>query len=109
VAKPNDIFDAFFGGLQENFDAARNFETLNNRLNLPLHQQGGAREDLAFLRQTAKDLGLDFKAVSEGFAQFSAAAKLAGLQRDQTKQVFTDVSQAASVMGLSAERPLEYF
>jgi len=99
----NDIFDGVFGGLQENFDAARNFETLNNRLQLTSTSAGGAREDLAFLRQTAKDLGLDFKAVSEGFAQFSAAAKLAGYSADQTKQVFTDVSQAASVMGLSAE------
>jgi len=99
----SDIVDGVFGGIEENFNAARQFESLNNRLELTSTSAGGAKEDLDFLRQTADDLGLDFKALSEGFAQFSAAATLAGFDADKTSQTFTDVAQAASVMGLSAE------
>ncbi len=95
-------FDQLFGSLEQNFNAAKAAESLNNRLQLVSTSAGGASEDLAFLNKVTDDLGIDFDAAAAGFTSFSTATNLAGLSAEQTKDTFTGVAQAASVMGLSA-------
>ncbi|MBW4648907.1 MAG: tape measure protein [Kastovskya adunca ATA6-11-RM4] len=98
----SDIFDQFFGDLEQNFNAAKAAENLANRLDVTSSSARGVSEDLEFLRKVSNDLGTDFNASAEGFAQLSAAAQLTNLKGEKTKQIFQDVAQASAVMRLSA-------
>lgn len=98
----SEIFDGFFGSIEDVFNAAKNFENLSNRLQVTSSSARGASEDLEFLSTLSDDLGINFSAASEGFAQFSAAAAQTNLRGEKTKEVFEDVAQATAVMRLSA-------
>ncbi|HEY9697006.1 MAG TPA: tape measure protein [Trichocoleus sp.] len=98
----SEIVDGFFGDLEQNFNAAKSAQTLNNQLQVVSKSAGGAREDLAYLSKTTNDLGLNFDATAAGFVQFSTAASMANLTASETKDIFAGVSQSASVMGLNA-------
>jgi tape measure domain-containing protein len=95
------VMDGFFGDLVQNFDAAKNFQTLNNQLQLVSTSSRGASEDLSYIGNLTNKLGINFDAAAKGFVQFQTAAKLANLTNQETKETFEGVAQAASVMGLS--------
>jgi tape measure domain-containing protein len=98
----NEIFESFFGTLEETFNAAKDLENLTNRLQVTSSSAKGAAGDLQFLSQTSDELGINFNAASEGFAKFSAATQQTSLRGAQTAEIFEQVAQATAVMRLSA-------
>lgn len=97
----SEIFDGFFGSIEDVFNAAKEAENLANRLQVTSTSARGAGEDLEFLSGLSEDLGINFNATAEGFAQFSAAAQQTSLSGEQVKVIFEDVAQSAAVMRLS--------
>lgn len=98
----NGAIEQFTGSLEDNFNAAKGAENLRNKLELVSKSAGGAGEDLGFVRDLTNDLGVNFDAAAQGYAQFSTAANLANLSVQQTKDTFEGITQATSVFGLSA-------
>jgi PAS domain S-box-containing protein/tape measure domain-containing protein len=96
-----EIVDGFFGDLEQNFNAAKSFQTLNNQLQLVSTSSRGAAGDLSYIGNLTNKLGINFDAAAKGYVQFQTAAKLANLTNEETKETFEGVAQAASVMGLS--------
>ena len=64
----------------------------------------GSRLEMAYVREEAQRLGLNFMALAESYKGFSAAAKFAGMDMTTTKDIFTSVSEASTVLGLSGEK-----
>ncbi|MDR1660428.1 MAG: tape measure protein [Desulfovibrio sp.] len=65
---------------------------------------GGARGEMAYVREEAQRLGLDFMALADSYKGFSAAAKFADMDAVSTKEIFTSISEASTVLGLSGEK-----
>ncbi len=63
----------------------------------------GARE-LNFVRGEAARLGIDFGAAANAYSGLAAAAKGTRLTLEDTRQIFLGVAEAARVMGLDAEQ-----
>ena len=63
-----------------------------------------ANANLAFLRNTSEDLGLNLAASSRGFKTLAGATRGTILQGEATRKIFKDVSTAVTVLGLSAEQ-----
>jgi len=83
--------------------AARNFESLENAITFASGSAEAGAKNMAFLRETADQLGTDLLSSTEGFKQFSAAALGTKLQGEPTNRIFKQVSMATTAMGLSAE------
>lgn len=78
-----------------------------DRLNLMMGAViGGTRPlagDMAFLKSTVENLGLEFFSTGEALAKFSAATYGTTLQGEQTRKVFAGMAEALSKMGKSPE------
>lgn len=77
-------------------------DKLRNSLNFAVGR-GAAAGDLAFIKQSAQDMGLSFVTVTEQYVQLAAASRQTSLEGQKTKDIFTAVSQASTVLGLSAD------
>ena len=80
------------------------FQALTNRMNAAAGDKSIGADSLAYIREQADRLGLEFRTTADSFAGFEAAALRSGLTLEQTKQIFTDVSTAATSMQLSTDR-----
>ena len=87
----------------QSIQAARNFESLENAISFASGSAEAGAKNMAFLRETADQLGTDLLSSTEGFKQFSAAALGTKLQGEKTNRIFKQVSMATTAMGLSAE------
>lgn len=92
-----------FSIASDSIRAARNFESLENAINFASGSAEAGAKNMAFLRETADQLGTDLLSSTEGFKQFSAAALGTKLQGEKTNRIFKQVSMATTAMGLSAE------
>ena len=109
----NNILGAFSVGYIANqlIDLGKNaintsmdFQALTNRMNAAAGNKSIGADSLAYIREQADRLGLEFRTTANSFAGFEAAALRSGLTLEQTKQIFTDVSTAATSMQLSTDR-----
>jgi len=65
---------------------------------------GAANKQFAFLRDTSKELGLNFYTLREGYKGFLAAANSSTLPMKEIQKIFTSVSNAGAILGLSNEK-----
>ena len=109
----NNILGAFSVGYIVNqlidlgknaINASMDFQALENRMNAAAGNKSIGADSLAYIREQADRLGLEFRTTADSFAGFEAAALRSGLTLEQTKQIFTDVSTAATSMQLSTEK-----
>ena len=77
-------------------------DKLRNSLNFAVGKSA-AVGDLAFIKQSAQDMGLSFVTVTEQYVRLAAASRQTSLEGQKTKDIFTAVSQASTVLGLSAD------
>lgn len=85
-------------------NASMDFQALENRMNAAAGNKAIGADSLAYIREQADRLGLEFRTTADSFAGFEAAALRSGLTLEQTKQIFTDVSTAATSMQLSTDK-----
>ena len=85
-------------------NTSMDFQALENRMNAAAGNKSIGADSLAYIREQADRLGLEFRTTADSFAGFEAAALRSGLTLEQTKQIFTDVSTAATSMQLSTEK-----
>lgn len=85
-------------------NTSMDFQALTNRMNAAAGNKSIGADSLAYIREQADRLGLEFRTTADSFAGFEAAALRSGLTLEQTKQIFTDVSTAATSMQLSTEK-----
>lgn len=85
-------------------NTSMDFQALENRMNAAAGNKSIGADSLAYIREQADRLGLEFRTTANSFAGFEAAALRSGLTLEQTKQIFTDVSTAATSMQLSTDR-----
>ena len=85
-------------------NTSMDFQALVNRMNAAAGNKSIGADSLAYIREQADRLGLEFRTTADSFAGFEAAALRSGLTLGQTKQIFTDVSTAATSMQLSTEK-----
>lgn len=85
-------------------NTSMDFQALTNRMNAAAGNKSIGADSLAYIREQADRLGLEFRTTADSFAGFEAAALRSGLTLEQTKQIFSDVSTAATSMQLSTDR-----
>lgn len=65
----------------------------------------GSAEEAAkafeFVRETSLNLGVDLASSTRSFAQMGVAAKMAGLDLQQTQEIFIGLSEASAAFGMS--------
>ena len=74
------------------------------RIGLNFASARGSADEIAYLRKTTYDLGLQFKSTAQSYMQFQAAAKGTSLEGEKARSVFESIAKASAVMGLSAEQ-----
>jgi tape measure domain-containing protein len=97
-------YNAAIAGGRAVIDAALANERLNNTLKVGLGSQQAATQEIAFLREEADKLGLQFATTSQQYANLTAASKGTALQGQATRDIFLAVAKASTVMGLSADQ-----
>ena len=79
-----------------------------NRLELSLRSITGssaeAAKQLRFVRNTASQLGLDFRGVAGSYSQLLASAKSVNISTEVTQKLFKNVSSATRALGLSTDQ-----
>ena len=85
-------------------------ESLKLGLTAILGSSQAAAAELAFLKKTSNELGLELQSTGQQYLSLTAATKGTTLEGEQTRQVFSAVSRAMSVLGKSSvetERALQ--
>jgi len=79
-----------------------------NRMELSLRSITGssaeAAKQLRFVRNTASQLGLDFRGVAGSYSQLLASAKSVNISTEVTQKLFKNVSSATRALGLSTDQ-----
>ncbi|PCJ17486.1 MAG: hypothetical protein COB02_13785 [Candidatus Cloacimonadota bacterium] len=61
------------------------------------------KEEMSFVKNTAKSLGLDLSVLSTEYAKLSAASNGTTLAGDKTRKIFLAISKASVTLGMSAD------
>ncbi|CAM0105802.1 tail length tape measure protein [Vibrio phage 166E36-1] len=77
------------------------FESVNSTMLAVSEDSKQAGENLAFVREEARRLGLSLTESSKGFAKLAAAR--GDISLEDTKQVFSAVSEMSTLLGLTAD------
>lgn len=64
---------------------------------------GVASRDMAYLRETAHALGLEFNTTAQMYARLAASSRGTSMEGQATREVFQSIAEASAVMGLSVE------
>jgi tape measure domain-containing protein len=86
------------------FDVGAEVEALNRAFVSIEGSAAGAKSSLAFLREEADRLGLEFYESADAFKSISAAAKQTALEGQPVRDIFVGIGEAASALGLSTEQ-----
>ncbi|MCP5246076.1 MAG: tape measure protein [Burkholderiales bacterium] len=97
-------FRAAIDGGRAVVQAALAQERLNNTLKVGLGDQQAATREIAFLREEADKLGLEFAGTAQQYAKLTVASKGTELQGQKTRDIFLSVAKASTVLGLSADQ-----
>jgi tape measure domain-containing protein len=85
------------------FEAGRNIDATRKAFEQITGSAKGTREEFAFLRDVADDLGQNFYALIDPYQKIAAAAKGTNLEGQQTREIFQGIVQASATLGLSAD------
>lgn len=77
-------------------------DKLRNTLTFAVGRDSAARE-MAMLRDTSRELGIEFVSNAQQYARLAAAARGTAMEGRQTREVFEAIAQASVVMGMGAE------
>ncbi|WP_372826538.1 tape measure protein [Polaromonas sp.] len=77
-------------------------EKLRNTLSFAVGKENAAR-DMVFLRDTSRELGLEFVTTAQQYAKLAAASRGTNMEGRQTRELFVAISRASTVMSLSVE------
>jgi tape measure domain-containing protein len=86
------------------WDAGRRTLVAENAYKSITGSVAGANVQFEFLRDTAKELGLNFFTLREGYKGFLAAARSSTLPMKEIQKIFRSVSNAGAILGLSNEK-----
>lgn len=90
-------------GLSDVLAATQEYQAIATRFTYAFDGAEEGAKQLAFVREEAQRLGLEFMGAANGYAQFAAAAKDVNISTEQTQSIFKGVAAAAATMGLSAD------
>ena len=85
------------------YNTGKALESMNMALSSAVGSQQQAQKEMAFLKDTANQLGLNLQSSISGFTQFASATKETALEGKETRDIFKGVSSAVTVMGLSVD------
>jgi len=96
---------AIAGAFYETAGSLKSAQMEAQKLAASLNFSSGNRagEELDYLRNITRQLGIDFGSASSAYASFAASAKGTGITGDTLKATFEGVSKAASQLGLSSD------
>lgn len=95
-------FRAALSGGREIVDATFKTEALAAAFRGITGSSKGSAEEIAFVRQQAQRLGVDFGSLAEGYKQVAAAARGTTLEGQKSRAIFLAIAEAGSVYKLSA-------
>lgn len=79
-------------------------EAWESRLRAATGSSETAASELAFLRDEAERLGLDFGVLADNFSLFAAATRGTALEGAQTREIFISIAEAARAMHLDVNQ-----
>jgi len=86
------------------FNTTVEFDSLKTQVGFASGNVIEAKENMEFLRKTAKDLGIDLNAASKGFAQLANSTKGTNFEGEETRRIFLAVAKASTVMKISVDQ-----
>lgn len=97
VGKVADLAREF---IASNIEAQR----LAKSLDAIYKNSGTTSAQIAFLRKTANEAGMEFRGLTDQFVSFSAATKSANIPLEVSNELFASITKAGATLGLSTER-----
>lgn len=77
-------------------------QKLQNTLSFAVGKDSAAR-DMVFLRDTTRELGLEFNSSAQSYARLAAASRGTSMEGQKTRDLFEAISKASTVMGMSVD------
>lgn len=90
-------------GLQAVVSTTMQFDHIEKKLEYAFGAENAAKQ-LEFVRETAKNLGLEVVGLGQEYGSFASATKELNISHEQTQQIFKGVAAGAAAMGLTAEQ-----
>ena len=97
VGKATELAREF---IASNIEAQR----LAKSLDAIYKSSGTTSAQIAFLRKTANEAGMEFRGLTDQFVSFSAATKSANIPLEVSNELFASITKAGATLGLSTER-----
>lgn len=85
------------------FETTKQFEQMSKTLAFVTGSSQKASEQLSYMTALAQTLGLNVRALSDGFKGFAAAASFAGVSQENINRQMVGFTKAAAALSLSAE------
>ena len=79
-------------------------QRLAKSLDAVYKSSGTTSAQIAFLRKTANEAGMEFRGLTDQFVSFSAATKAANIPLEVSNELFASITKAGATLGLSTER-----
>ena len=90
-------------GLQQVVQATAEYAAIRSRMEYAFGGTEAAGAQMQWVKGLAEELGLEVRALANGYAQLASATKNIGFTTEQTQQVFKGVAAAAAKMNLSTD------
>jgi len=85
------------------FETAKQFEQMSKTLAFVTGSSQKANEQLTYMTALAQSLGLNVRALTDGFKGFAAAASFAGVSQESINKQMVAFTKAAAALSMSAE------
>lgn len=95
--------DAVRSGIESLIETSKQMDSLNQKLE---YATGGAKEageTFSYLKDIAKELGLNQMDLADGYAQLASATKGLNMSQEDTRTSFEGVAKATAAMSLTAD------
>lgn len=95
--------DAVRSGIESLIETSKQMDSLNQKLE---YATGGAKEageTFSYLKDMAKELGLNQMDLADGYAQLASATKGLNMSQEDTRTSFEGVAKATAAMSLTAD------
>jgi len=90
--------------VREIVSASATSERFSNALKTVFGTSQAAAQEIGFLKDQSRRLGLDLESTTKAYVSLSAAANGTSLEGEKVREIFLGVSEASTVLGLSAEQ-----
>ncbi|MBV1929644.1 MAG: tape measure protein [Gammaproteobacteria bacterium] len=95
---------ALGAGVRGFFTLGRDMEAINATMIAASGSAAQAAKDFNFVVETSRELGTSLQEGARGFAKLGTAARAAGMNGVEIKEIFTQISEGASAYGLNPQR-----